>query len=150
MRRTHFSPGTQKKKGPAGGLVSGSRMVCGGQEVRQIYGHFIFYKIKTNTWLFRLGTVCSIMCSSVWEASVGERICVPSSFFGCRPYCKKFVPLLAFDQVRTFVRPKDAALPKAAGRNGDQRISSRSVVRADNRTASSKSDPPALTAGPPI
>lgn len=30
MRRTHFSPGTQKKKGPAGGLVSGSRMVCGG------------------------------------------------------------------------------------------------------------------------
>ena len=39
-------------------------------------------------------------------------------------------PLLACDRVRTFVRPQDAAFPKAAGRDGDQRIGSKSRLRA--------------------
>ena len=34
------------------------------------------------------------------------------------------------DRVRTFVRPRDAALPEAAGRDGNQRIGSKSHLRA--------------------
>jgi transposase len=38
--------------------------------------------------------------------------------------------LIGRDRVRTSVRPRDAALPEAAGRDGDQRIGSKSTHRA--------------------
>ncbi len=51
-------------------------------------------------------------------------------FFGCRPLCKRLLTLLACDRVRTSFRPRYAALPEAAGRYGDQRIGSKSTMRA--------------------
>ena len=52
------------------------------------------------------------------------------NFCGCRPLCKKFLTVRACDRVRTSVRPQCAAFPEAAGRDGDQRIGSKSTSRA--------------------
>ena len=51
-------------------------------------------------------------------------------FCGCRPWCKKLLSRLACDRVRSSVRPSCAALSRAAGRHGDQRIGSKSEYRA--------------------
>ena len=46
------------------------------------------------------------------------------------PVMQEVLILSACDRVRTFVRPQYAAFPKAAGRDGDQRIRSKSRMRA--------------------
>ena len=53
-----------------------------------------------------------------------------SRFCGCRPKCKKFLTSQVCDRVRTSVRPLFAAFSEAAGRDGDQRIRSKSNLRA--------------------
>jgi transposase len=52
------------------------------------------------------------------------------NFCGCRPWCKKFLTVSACDRVRTSVRPQCATCPEAAGRDGNQRIGSKSTSRA--------------------
>ncbi len=51
-------------------------------------------------------------------------------FCGCRPKCKEFLTLKVCDRVRTSVRPFNATFPEAAGRYGDQRVRSKSNLRA--------------------
>lgn len=53
-----------------------------------------------------------------------------TSFCGCRPCCKSFLPFCACDRMRTSVRPLGAAISEAAGRYGDPRIGSKSHRRA--------------------